>query len=168
MADVHIPEFWCKLCLSQCLERFDQFNCNELLNVFTAILSRSTSEAINEAFDKTLITVVAGKAYMIAVEKESGYKQLKIRFQWPVYGIEDSKRMSNKLNNASRVYDKLEKIRNNLKSCLNVDIRRLTLKQLYLAKKNHGVFFKTIIRKNILETLESQTILSTMVKILRN
>ena len=33
------------------------------------------------------------------------------------YGVEDAKRMSNKLNNASWGYDNLEKIRDNLKSC---------------------------------------------------
>ena len=42
--------------------------------------------------------------------------------------------MSNQLNNASWVYDNLGKISDNLKSCPNVDIQRLTLKQLYLAK----------------------------------
>ena len=36
--------------------------------------------------------------------------------------------------NVSWVYDSLKKIRDNLKSCSNVDIRRLTLKQLYLAR----------------------------------
>ena len=38
------------------------------------------------------------------------------------------------MNNSSWVYYNLEKIRDNLKSCPNVDIRRLTLKQLYLMK----------------------------------
>ena len=42
--------------------------------------------------------------------------------------------MSNKLNNASWVYDNLEKIRDNLHCCFSVDIRRLSLKQLYLAE----------------------------------
>ena len=65
-----------------------------------AILPRSTSEAINEAFDKTMRTVVAGKAYTITAERESGYKQLKRHFQWLGYGVESAKRMSNKLNNA--------------------------------------------------------------------
>ena len=37
-------------------------------------------------------------------------------------------------NNAPWVYDNLEKIRDNLKSCDSVHIRRLTLKQLYLAE----------------------------------
>ena len=44
-------------------------------------LSRSISEAINETFDKTMRTVVAGKPYRIAAEKESGYKKLKRHFQ---------------------------------------------------------------------------------------
>ena len=79
-------------------------------------------------------TVVAGKAYRIAAERESGYKQLKRHFQWLGYGVEDAKRMSNKINNTYWVYDKLEKIHDNLQSCPNVDIRRLTLKQLYLLK----------------------------------
>ena len=100
MANVHILECWCKLCLSQCLERFDQFNCRQLLNLFTTILQRSTSEAFNEAFDKTMRTVVAGKAYRIAAQRESGYKQLKRHFQWLGYGVKDSKMMSNKLGQA--------------------------------------------------------------------
>ena len=79
-------------------------------------------------------TVVGQKAYRIAAERESGYKQLKRYFQWLGYGFEDTKKMSNKLNNASWVYDNLEKIRDNLKSCPNVDIRSLTLKQIFLAK----------------------------------
>ena len=62
MADVHIQGCWCKLCLSQFLKRFDQFNCNQLLDLFMTILPRSISKAINEAFDKTMRTVVTGKA----------------------------------------------------------------------------------------------------------
>ena len=72
-------------------------------------------------------TVVAGKAYRTATKRESGHKQLNRHFQWLGYGVEDAKRMSNKLNNASWVYDNLEKIRDNLRSCPNVDIGRLTL-----------------------------------------
>ena len=128
-------------CLSQFLERFDQSSCNQLLNLFMTILPRSSSEAINEAFDKTMRTVVAGKAYRTSAERESGYKQLKRLFQWLRSGVEDAKRMSNKLNNASWVYDNLEKIHDNLKKNYpnekelpNIDIRRLTLKQLYLVK----------------------------------
>ena len=64
----------------------------------------------------------------IVAERESGYKQLKRHFQYLGYGVEDAKRMSNKLDNASWVYDNLEKICNNLKICPNVDIRRLILK----------------------------------------
>ena len=79
-------------------------------------------------------TVAARKAYIIAAERKSGYKQMKRHFQWLGYGVEDTKRMSNKLNNASWVYDNLEKIPDNLKSCPNVAIRRLTLKQFYLGK----------------------------------
>ena len=87
-------------------------------------------------------TVVAGKAYRIAAERESGYKQLKRHFQSLGYGVEDAKRMSNMLSNPSWVYDNLEKIRDDLKSCPNVDIRRLTLKQLHLAKNKSWCFLK--------------------------
>ena len=109
-------------------------NSNQLLNLSVTILPRSTSLAISESVDKTMRTVVAGKAYRIAAERGSDHKQLKRHFQWLGYGVEDTKRTSNKINNASWVYDNLEKIRNNLKSCPNVDIQSLTLKQLYLAK----------------------------------
>ena len=125
---------WCKLCLSQCLKRFDQFNCNQLLNLFTTILPRGTSEAVNETFDKTMRTVVARKPHRIAAEREFGYKKLKRHFQWFGYGVEDAKKMFSKSNNASWVHDNLEKIWDNLKSCPIVDILRLILKQLYLAK----------------------------------
>ena len=98
MADVPIQGCGCKICPSQCLERFDQFNCNQLLNRFATILPRSTSDTISEAFDKTMRTVVARKAYRIAAERESGYKQLKRHFEWLGYGVEDAERTSNKLN----------------------------------------------------------------------
>ena len=101
MADVPIQGRWCNLCLSECLERFEQFNCNQSLNLFTTILPRSTPEAINEAFDKTMRTFLARKAYRIAAEREYGYRQLKKHFQWVGYGVEDAKRMFSKLNNAS-------------------------------------------------------------------
>ena len=138
---------WCKLCLSQCLERFDWFSCSHLLNLFTTILPRSTSEAITEAYDKTIRNSLAGKPYRIAAERESGYKKLKRHFQWLGYGVEDDKKMSNKLNNASWVYDNLEKIWDNLKSCTNVDIRHLTLKQLYLAKNKSWCLLQEEISK---------------------
>ena len=97
MADVCIQGCWCKLCLSQCLECFDQFHCNQLLSLFATILLRGILEAISEAFNKTMRTVVAGKAYMIAVGRQFGYKQLKKHFQWLTYGVEDAKRIFNNL-----------------------------------------------------------------------
>ena len=115
MADLHISFFTHSGMLVQALP-----------NLFTTILAGSTSEAINEVFDKTMRRVIPGKAYRVAAERE--YKQLKRHFLWLGYGVEDARRMSNKLNNASLVYYNLEKVRDNLKSCPNVDIRRLTLK----------------------------------------
>ena len=160
MADVHIQECWCKLCLSQYLECFDQFNCNQLINLLTTISPRSTSEAFNEAFDKTVRTVVAGKACGIAAERKSCYKQLKRHFQWLGYVVEDAKRMSNKLNNASwRRYA----ITWRAAPMLTFDVWHWS--SYTWRKTNHGVFFTKKIRE---KELESQMILSTMIKILWN
>ena len=53
------------------LGTFDQFNCKQLLNLFMTILPRSTLEVVNEAFDRTMITVNAGKAYRLAAERQT-------------------------------------------------------------------------------------------------
>ena len=92
--------------------------------LYRVILPRSTSEAINEAFDN-----------------ENGRCRKSIQDRswegiWLEYGVDNAKRMSSKLKNTSWVYDNLEKIRDNLKSCSNVDIRRLTLQHLYILSQN--------------------------------
>ena len=48
MAGVYIQRYLCKLCLSQCLERFDQFNCNQLLRSRLGLSGQKTNRNLKQ------------------------------------------------------------------------------------------------------------------------
>ena len=70
----------------------------------------------------------------IAMQRESGYKQLK-RYLSAECGMCDAvaKHNADKYNEGSRIYSKFPLIVNNCAQCHGIDIRDLTLKELYLA-----------------------------------
>ena len=70
----------------------------------------------------------------IAMQRESGYKQLK-RYLTTEYGMSEAIAQHNadKYNEGSRIYNKFPLIVNNCAQCHGIDIRDLTIKELSLA-----------------------------------
>ena len=70
----------------------------------------------------------------IAMERESGYKQLK-RYFSSECGMTDAvaKQCADKYNEGNRIYNKFPLIVNNCTQCHGIDIRDLTVKELSLA-----------------------------------
>ena len=75
------------------------------------------------------------KAFRLKIKADTGYKQVKKALV--LFGILDKEAttLARTINNAVWVYDNFKKITHNLTlECKEIDIRRLSLHQLYLAK----------------------------------
>ena len=78
--------------------------------------------------------VVVSKAFNKVVEEQTKFKQIKHQLKALGFNNEYAGQMADTLNNACWVFDHFEKIQGNLRACPGIDIRRLSLQQLYLAK----------------------------------
>ena len=74
------------------------------------------------------------KSYRNVIYERFRYKNTKSYLKNNGYTIEEAAELSGKINSASCVYDKLGLICGNLLQCPDIDITRLSLNQLYLAK----------------------------------
>ena len=90
---------------------------------------------MTDLFKEVLKSVAIAKAFRINAERESGYKQMKRHLVFLGIESEEATSLARTLNNAVWVYDNLQRITNNLMlECPDIDMRRLSLHQLYLAR----------------------------------
>ena len=104
-------------------------------------LREETSQALDATFASVMRRIVAAKAFKLVAERETGYRQVKRQLESIFAGREEQGRITTKLarriNNSCWVYKNFNKILENVQSCPLLDIRRLSLKDLYLAKNIH-------------------------------
>ncbi len=105
-----------------------------LLESFRWTLAQDESDALDKAFMTTLKRCTAAKAFKIAAQRETKFKQAKRQLVALGHSDAFAKKMARKINMAGWVFKNLTKIYNNLALCKFVDIRRLAMKELYLAK----------------------------------
>ena len=67
-------------------------------------------------------------------EEQTQFNQIKRQLKELGFDNEYAGQMADTLNNACQVFDHFEKIQDNLRACPSIDIRRLSLQQLYLTK----------------------------------
>ena len=67
-------------------------------------------------------------------EEQTKFKQIKRQLKALGFDNEYADQMADTLNNACWVFNHFEKIQGNLRACPSIDICRLSLQQLYLAK----------------------------------
>ena len=102
----------------------------ELWNLFKESLPKTTSNALDKAYLATMKSVVASKAFKKVAEERTKFKQIKR--QLTPLGFDNE--YADALNNACWVFHHSEKIQESLRVCPGIDISRLLLQQLYLAK----------------------------------
>ena len=78
--------------------------------------------------------LLVSKAFKKVAEEQTQFKQIKRQLKALGFDNEYAGQMADTLNNACWVFDHFEKIQGNLRTCSSIDIRRLSLQQLYLAK----------------------------------
>ena len=90
---------------------------------------------MTELFEEVLKSVAIAKAFRVRAEQETGYRQMKRHLMYLGVSSEDATGLARTINNGVWVYDNFRRISNNLMmECPDIDIRRLSLHQLYLAK----------------------------------
>ena len=124
---------WCSLCHEN---RFVVYQFRTTAQLYCEFRAAEVTESrhVSESFSETLKAVSIAKAFRIAAERESEYKQLKRHLVFMGIDPDSATTMARTLNNACWVYDHFQCITDNLMTCRSIDIRRLTLFQLYLAR----------------------------------
>ena len=113
---------------------FHTFNCERLMNSlnFNEYIDREVRKS--ELFLKKVDFVCMAESLKSAVERETGYKQIK-RYLKIYWDMDDSPAQHNadKYNEGSRIYRNFSVIVNNCTKCANIDIRNFTIHELSLA-----------------------------------
>ena len=124
---------WCSVCHGARLNNVVDKDTRMLLREFKRCKSNENCLLVN-LFGEVLKSIAIAKAFRVKAEAETGYKQLKRHLVY--IGVEDDEatELARTMNNAVKVYDNFQDITNNLMECRDIDIRRLSLHQLYLAK----------------------------------
>ena len=130
----HDESCLCVPCRIVHLRHYEALQLWELWNLFKESLPKATSNALDKAYLVTMKCVVVSKAFKKVAAEQTKFKQIKRQLKALGFDNEYAGQMADTLNNACRVFDHFEKIQGNLRACPGIDIRRLSLQQLYLAK----------------------------------
>lgn len=122
----------------------DNSTCEELVKFLDFIEYVVIEDKKTELFKKRINYICMAISFKAAMERDYGCKQI-CRFlkrQWR-YDDLKAKQTADKLNEARRVYSRLDDIVNNCCRC-NVDVRDLTIKELYLANSLSWVIKRSV------------------------
>ena len=130
----HDESCLCMPCRIVHLRHYESLQLWELWNLFKESLPKATSNALDKAYLATMKCVVVSKAFKKVAEVRTNLKRIKRQQKALGFDNEYAGQMADALNNACWVFDHFEKIQENLRAFPSIDIRRLSLQQLYLAK----------------------------------
>ena len=130
----HDESCLCMPCRIVHLRHYESFQLWELWNLFKESLPKATSNALGKAYLAKMKCVVVSRAFKKVAEEQTKFKQIKHQLKALGFDNEYAGQMADTLNNACWVFDHFEKIQGNLRACPSIDIRCLSLQQLYLAK----------------------------------
>ena len=116
------------------LRHYESLQLWELWNLFKESLLKATSNASDKSYLATMKCAVVSKAFKKVAEEQTKFKQIKSQLKALGFDNEYTGQMADTLNNACWVFDHFEKIQGNLRAYPSIDIRRLSLQQLHLAK----------------------------------
>ena len=124
---------WCSICHTARLNQYISKDSNILLKDFEKC-KRKEHKLLSNLFEEILKSVAIAKAFRVKAEQETGYKQMKRHLLFLGLDPEYATNLARTINNAVWVFDNFERITFNLNVCTDINIRRLSLHQLYLAK----------------------------------
>ena len=131
---VHDESCLCMPCRIVHLRHYESLQLWELWNLFKESLPKATSNALDKAYLATMKCVVVSKAFKKVAGEQTKSKQIKHHLKASGFDNVYTGQMTDTLNNACWVFYYFEKIQGNLRACPSIDILRLLLQQLYLAK----------------------------------
>ena len=112
----------------------DNSTCDELVDLLNYVEYVVIEDKKTELFKKRINYICLANSFQAAMERDYNMKQI-CRFlkkHWN-YEKQAAQQMADRLNEARRVYKRLNNIVHNCYSCSHVDIRELTIHELYLA-----------------------------------
>ena len=118
------------------LDSYDNFSLEMLRREFVTT-TRMEEQALQEVFKHIMNTAAIAKSFRNKLYQFSGYKYVKPYLKNIGYEEEEAKQLSESINVASWVYDNLQGIVNNIFQFQYINIRRLSMRQLYLARDIH-------------------------------
>ena len=130
----HDESCLCVPCRIVRLRHYESLQLWELWNLFKESLPKATSNPLDKAYLGTMKCVFVGKAFKKVAAERTKFKQIKCQLKALRFDNEYAGQKADALNNTCWVFDHYEKIQENLRVCPGIDIRRLSLQQLYLAK----------------------------------
>ena len=127
---------WCRECHAMRLDVFQDDNL-EILKGRYLSAKNEEKQALKDVFTQVLNVSAISKMFRLKLERFSGYKYVKPYFKQLGYEDKDAETFSRSINEASWVYDNLHRIIHNVEQFKCINLRRLSIRQLYLAKDFH-------------------------------
>ena len=131
---------WCNLCQVDRLQPYQGVPLGVLIRRFN-LHSVREDRCMDQLFEELLQTSAYGKLIKLRIQRETPYSKpgnfFKYSDRFQHLTDEERKALAKKINEAAWIYDNIETIDNNLslvRQDANVDIRRLSMAQLYSAK----------------------------------
>ena len=124
----------CMPCRIVHVQHYESLKLWEFCNLFKESLPKATSNVLDKAYLATMKCVLVSKALKKVAEERTKFKQIKRQLKALGFDNEYAGQKADAPNNAFCVFDHSEKIQESLRVCPGIDICRLLLQQLYLAK----------------------------------
>ena len=123
----------------------DNSTCDELVGLLNYMEYVVIEDKKTELFKKRINYICLANSFQAAMERDYKMKQI-CRFLKKHWNYEEraAKQMADRLNEARRVYKRLDNIVRNCCSCSHVDIRALTIHELYLANSLSWVIKRSV------------------------
>ena len=123
----------------------DNSTCDELVDLLNYVEYVVIEDKKTELFKKRINYICLANSFQATMERDYNMKQI-CRFlkkHWN-YEKQAAQQMADRLNEARRVYKRLDNIVHNCYSCSHVDIRELTIHKLYLANSLSWVIRRSV------------------------
>lgn len=112
----------------------DNSSCDQLMRYLNLLEYVVIEDKKKDIFKERIKYICLANSFDVAMRRDYRCKQIKRFFKkFAGFDEERAKYTANKLNEARRVFPRLDKIVRNCCSCPNVDIRNLSIHELYLA-----------------------------------
>ena len=154
----------------------DNSTCDELVTLLNHLEYVVIEDKKTELFKKRINYICLANSFQAAMERDYKMKQI-CSFLKKYWYFEEkaAQQMANRLNEARRVYKRLGNIVHNCCSCSHVDIRGLTIHELYLAnslswviKRSAEVKPKVNVPDNVSQAVDGGSVQNSINEILNS